>query len=245
MNQVFRGIAVGIYTTNTAEASRHNAYDSKANIIVVDDDKQLQKILKIRGELPELKAIVQYTGKPAVGPENNVYSWSEFLDLAKYVPDIALINRQRAMSPNRCCTLIYTSGTTGNPKVRTIVRWLQKIFYGMLKIIFPSSGCDAQSRQSCMDFQNVLIDIGYCPIIRNTHRTGSFRQLSPFEPRRCADEWHVSTRAHQFYVGLSSNLLQWNKVFGWNAAAVFTRSATQAVFTVRHSGGVFGHFAGV
>jgi long-chain-fatty-acid--CoA ligase ACSBG len=83
---------------------------------VVDDDKQLQKILKIRPELPHLKAIVQYTGKPVKGPEEGVYSWAEFLDLAKYVPDIALMDRHKLMAPNKCCTVIYTSGTTGNPK---------------------------------------------------------------------------------------------------------------------------------
>ncbi|XP_055353201.1 long-chain-fatty-acid--CoA ligase ACSBG2-like [Paramacrobiotus metropolitanus] len=110
------GLAVGIYTTNSAEACLWNASDSRANIIVCDDDKQVQKIMKIRHELPHLKAIIQYLGTPAHGPEEGVYSWAELLDLAKYVPDVAIMERHAAIAPNKCCTVIYTSGTTGNPK---------------------------------------------------------------------------------------------------------------------------------
>jgi long-chain-fatty-acid--CoA ligase ACSBG len=60
----FRGVAVGIYTTNSSEACFHCANQSKANIIVVQDQKQLDKILAIKSRLPHLKAIVQYEGEP-------------------------------------------------------------------------------------------------------------------------------------------------------------------------------------
>jgi long-chain-fatty-acid--CoA ligase ACSBG len=60
----FRGIATGIYTTNSPEACHYCAVKSRANIIVVEDKKQLDKILSIKDRLPELKAIVQYSGKP-------------------------------------------------------------------------------------------------------------------------------------------------------------------------------------
>jgi long-subunit acyl-CoA synthetase (AMP-forming) len=62
----FRGLAAGIYTTNSPEACRYCAVRSRANIIVVEDRKQLDKILEIKNWLPELKAIVQYDGKPEV-----------------------------------------------------------------------------------------------------------------------------------------------------------------------------------
>ena len=35
---------MGIYTTNSAEACQFNASDSRMNVIVVEDDKQLQKV---------------------------------------------------------------------------------------------------------------------------------------------------------------------------------------------------------
>lgn len=57
------GVAAGIYTTNSPEACYHCLSTSKANIVVVEDDKQLAKILEIKDRLPELKAIIQYTGQ--------------------------------------------------------------------------------------------------------------------------------------------------------------------------------------
>ena len=44
----------------------HCALNSQANIIVVEDRKQLEKVLEIKDQIPSLKAIVQYTGKPHV-----------------------------------------------------------------------------------------------------------------------------------------------------------------------------------
>lgn len=107
---------MGIYTTNSAEATQYNAYDSRANILVVENDATLQKILKVRDQLPHLRAIVQYSGTPTRGPEDGVYSWKQLMALAELVPDSALDARHMQMAPNKCCTIIYTSGTTGNPK---------------------------------------------------------------------------------------------------------------------------------
>lgn len=61
----FSGFAAGIYTTNSPEACQHCANCSRANIIVVEDEKQLEKILAVRDNLPDLKAIVQYSGQPS------------------------------------------------------------------------------------------------------------------------------------------------------------------------------------
>ena len=58
------GFAVGIYATNNPDACQHCLETSEANICVVEDDKQLQKILQIKNSLPHLKAIIQYSGTP-------------------------------------------------------------------------------------------------------------------------------------------------------------------------------------
>jgi long-chain-fatty-acid--CoA ligase ACSBG len=62
----FRGFGTGIYTTNSPEACHYCAEKSYADIIVVEDKKQLDKILSIKDRLPMLKAIVQYDGNPEV-----------------------------------------------------------------------------------------------------------------------------------------------------------------------------------
>jgi len=43
-------------------AHRYVCQHSKANILVVENERQLEKVLPFKDELPDLKAIVQYTG---------------------------------------------------------------------------------------------------------------------------------------------------------------------------------------
>uniref|UniRef100_A0A8C5AK86 Long-chain-fatty-acid--CoA ligase ACSBG2 n=1 Tax=Gadus morhua TaxID=8049 RepID=A0A8C5AK86_GADMO len=99
------GFGVGIYTTNSAEA----------NVIVVENNKQLQKILQVQDQLPHLKAIVQYKDE-LKEKRPNVYTWAEFMALGRDEPDTLLDSIISSQKPNQCCTLIYTSGTTGQPK---------------------------------------------------------------------------------------------------------------------------------
>ncbi|XP_041272696.1 long-chain-fatty-acid--CoA ligase ACSBG2 isoform X2 [Onychostruthus taczanowskii] len=109
------GFAVGIYTTNSPEACHYVAENCSANIIVVENHKQLQKILEIEHRLPHLKGIVQY-GEEIKEKRPNLYSWREFMELGRDVPDSQLHEIIASQKPNQCCTLIYTSGTTGQPK---------------------------------------------------------------------------------------------------------------------------------
>ncbi|KAF5902535.1 long-chain-fatty-acid--CoA ligase ACSBG1 [Clarias magur] len=109
------GIMTGIYTTNSPEACHHVASDSRANIIVVENQKQLDKILQIKDKLPHLKAIVQYSG-PLAEKLPNLYSWEEFMSLGLEIPEKILDDIISSQKANQCCVLIYTSGTTGMPK---------------------------------------------------------------------------------------------------------------------------------
>lgn len=56
-------MAAGIYTTNNPEACYHVLNNSNANIVVVEDDKQMKKILEIWPRLPQLKAAIQWSGQ--------------------------------------------------------------------------------------------------------------------------------------------------------------------------------------
>ncbi|XP_064084621.1 long-chain-fatty-acid--CoA ligase ACSBG2-like isoform X1 [Macrobrachium nipponense] len=107
------GFAAGIYTTNSAESCEHCAVNCEAQIWVVEDQKQLDKVLKIRENLPHLKTIIQYSGKPTV---EGVISWAEAMAIGRQQPDTELEQRLCRIAVNQCCTLIYTSGTTGPPK---------------------------------------------------------------------------------------------------------------------------------
>jgi long-chain-fatty-acid--CoA ligase ACSBG len=49
---VFAGsIAAGMYPTNSPEMCKYTSNHCKANIIVVEDEEQLEKIMKIKSEL--------------------------------------------------------------------------------------------------------------------------------------------------------------------------------------------------
>uniref|UniRef100_A0A8D1TM07 Long-chain-fatty-acid--CoA ligase ACSBG1 n=1 Tax=Sus scrofa TaxID=9823 RepID=A0A8D1TM07_PIG len=109
------GIVTGIYTTSSPEACQYIAHDCRANIIVVDTQKQLEKILKIWKNLPHLKAVVTYREHP-LKKMASVYTMEEFMELGNAVPEEALDTIIDAQQPNQCCVLVYTSGTTGNPK---------------------------------------------------------------------------------------------------------------------------------
>ncbi|KAL4608362.1 long-chain-fatty-acid-CoA ligase ACSBG2 isoform X1 [Arapaima gigas] len=109
------GFAVGIYTTNSPEACQYVAENCQANILVVENHKQLQKILQVQDKLPHLKAVIQY--KDALKEKRpNLFTWAEFMEMGRDEPDDPLDGIIASQKPNHCCTLIYTSGTTGQPK---------------------------------------------------------------------------------------------------------------------------------
>ncbi|RXM91420.1 Long-chain-fatty-acid--CoA ligase ACSBG2 [Acipenser ruthenus] len=66
-------------------------------------------------KLPHLKAIVQYKDE-LQEKQPNLYTWKEFMELGKQIPDAQLDDVIRSQKANQCCSLIYTSGTTGQPK---------------------------------------------------------------------------------------------------------------------------------
>ncbi|XP_026198590.1 long-chain-fatty-acid--CoA ligase ACSBG2-like [Anabas testudineus] len=109
------GLATGIYTTNSPEACQYVAANCEANILVVENKKQLDKILQVKDQLPHLKAIVQYKGE-LEQKSPFLYTWAEFMKLGEDVPDEQLNAVIDSLRANECCSLIYTSGTTGNPK---------------------------------------------------------------------------------------------------------------------------------
>ncbi|OWK50535.1 Long-chain-fatty-acid--CoA ligase ACSBG1 [Lonchura striata] len=109
------GIVTGIYATNSPEACHYIAHDSKTDIMVVENQKQLDKIMQIWNRLPHLKAVVLY--KDSIAERHpNLYMMEEFLELGDDISDSTLDDIINSQKPNQCCVLIYTSGTTGKPK---------------------------------------------------------------------------------------------------------------------------------
>lgn len=116
-------IAAGIYTTNSADACKYISQHSKAEVLIVEGNKQLEKYSKaIKDDLPNLKAIVVWGEVIDMKVKEkvvfDVYDWESFLLLGinANVSDSIIDERLSQVKPGNCSTLIYTSGTTGPPK---------------------------------------------------------------------------------------------------------------------------------
>ncbi|XP_023589032.1 long-chain-fatty-acid--CoA ligase ACSBG2 [Trichechus manatus latirostris] len=110
------GLCVGIYATNSPEACQYVIDHAKVNVLLVENDQQLQKILSIpRTKLESLKAIIQYK-QPMKETGDNLYFWNDFMELGNSIPDAQLDQIIKSQKANQCAVVIYTSGTTGNPK---------------------------------------------------------------------------------------------------------------------------------
>jgi len=119
------GLGVGIYTTNSSDAVRYVAQHSRANIMVVDDQEQLDKVEMNRDQLKDLQHVIQWGDwQPnSLSPKGtfsvtspDVINWQQLLDIGRAEPDSILQERLEKQAVNQPAVLIYTSGTTGNPK---------------------------------------------------------------------------------------------------------------------------------
>ena len=107
-----------VYVTNSPRQVGHVLGDSSSSVAIVEDRDQLDKVLKVRDDLPLLKAVVVISGEGA-GEEPGVMSFDELCKLgADYASGHpgAIDERVAAIQPDDIATLVYTSGTTGEPK---------------------------------------------------------------------------------------------------------------------------------
>ena len=107
------GVPAGIYTTSTPEQCRYIAAHAEAQVAVLETRDHLARFAAIRGELPELRAIVLMDGD---GNGADILSWRELLARGEAAGQAEVDRRLAAQRADDPATLIYTSGTTGDPK---------------------------------------------------------------------------------------------------------------------------------
>jgi long-chain acyl-CoA synthetase len=117
------GVTAPVYTTNSPEQVAYIVGHSDSKVACVENTEQLEKVLKMRSDLPELQKVVVIESAPGggVGPTGGadkefVLTWDEFLALADGVDDKAYEDATAAVKPDDLATFVYTSGTTGPPK---------------------------------------------------------------------------------------------------------------------------------
>jgi long-chain acyl-CoA synthetase len=113
------GATTTVYPSSTAEESAYILADSEARYAIIEDDKQLAKLVAQRDKLPKLAKLILIDGTPGDKLKDWVITLTELeaagaAHLAKdprAVDDVI-----DATKSEHLATLIYTSGTTGQPK---------------------------------------------------------------------------------------------------------------------------------
>jgi long-chain acyl-CoA synthetase len=110
------GATAAIYSTNSPEQVAYIADHSDSRVAFVDGPDQLQKILKMRSELPKLEKVVVFEGYEGDADKDFVTTWDEWLGSGDSITAEAYRDATNAVKPEDLGTFVYTSGTTGPPK---------------------------------------------------------------------------------------------------------------------------------
>lgn len=105
-----------VYPTTNATDVAYIVADSGSRFVIAEDQRQVDKLVAHRAELPAVEKVVIVDGD---GDGDWVMSLADLEELGRQLladdPD-AVNTRIDAIAPDQLATLIYTSGTTGKPK---------------------------------------------------------------------------------------------------------------------------------
>jgi len=107
-------VTVGIYPSNLPADCAYIINHCDAELVFVENNEQLAKILEVRADLPNLRQIVIYDGQ--TDSANGVISWEDFLARADEIDEEHRELRGKEIGSDDLASLVYTSGTTGVPK---------------------------------------------------------------------------------------------------------------------------------
>jgi long-chain acyl-CoA synthetase len=118
-------ICAPIYPTMTAKQNEYIFNDAGVKAVIVSNQFQLGKVLKVLDAVPTLKHII-VMNENITAEARNIIAFSALLkrgeEFEKQHPTYLEESRKR-IKPDDLLTLIYTSGTTGNPKGVMLTHW--------------------------------------------------------------------------------------------------------------------------
>ena len=111
--------SVTVYPTLIASQVQYIVAHSDSKLVFAQDKLQMDKVMEIKGQCPELRTVV-YFDESLSYEDPNVISFNELMEQGKAFQqsDASYDFEAEALkvAPDDILTLIYTSGTTGNPK---------------------------------------------------------------------------------------------------------------------------------
>jgi len=203
--QFLRATPVSIYNSSSPEEVQYLAGHAEARVAIVEDAGFLDRILKVRADLPALERI--YVITPPDGPlPDGVHDAAELL-----AGDAAdLDSLAAATDPDDVATLIYTSGTTGPPKGVMITQY--NIVY-TIEILKRSIHFD--------DFVGMRV-VSYLPMAHIAERAVSHYQsmMLGYDVHCCPDPNELTTYLKEVHPQLAFGVPRvWEKIYnGVNAA---------------------------
>ncbi len=111
--------SITVYPTLIASQVQYIVAHSDSKLVFAQDKLQMDKVLEIKDQCPELKAVV-YFDESLSYEDDNIISFNQLMEKGKAFAATAdaYDYKEEALKvkPDDILTLIYTSGTTGNPK---------------------------------------------------------------------------------------------------------------------------------
>ena len=203
--QFVRATPVSIYNSSSPEEIQYLAEHAEAEIAIVEDAGFLERLLKVRNELPALKQIFVIE-PPAEGLPDGVFPASELMSHG--AADLAQL--AAATSPDDIATLIYTSGTTGPPK---------GVMVSQYNVVFT-----VESLKRCIDFDSFVGKraVSYLPMAHIAERMMSHYQaaLLGYSVYCCPDPVQLTTYLKEVHPEIVFGVPRvWEKIYnGVNAA---------------------------
>ena len=216
--QFLRATPVSIYNSSSPEEIQYLASHAEAGLAVVEDAGFLERILKVRDELPLLEQI--FVLHPPEGDlPTGVHPASDLLEQGR----ADLHELAAATSPDDLATLIYTSGTTGPPKGVMISQANVVFTIEQLRRCF---GLDAS------EFPGKRL-ISYLPMAHIAERMTSHYQgmVSGLSVTSCPDPTQIAAYAREVHPEIMFGVPRvWEKVYLGVTAALAADPEKQQKF---------------
>lgn len=114
-----RGVGVSLYNTLAPEQIAYILGHCEASFVVVENREFLEKLLKIKDDIPSVRRVIIIGGEEEFSGDEWVIGWNALLNQGRKFGQAqpnAFEQSWKAVQPEDLLTLIYTSGTTGPPK---------------------------------------------------------------------------------------------------------------------------------